>query len=378
MMLTKFAFLGSVLLLVILQTDCGGNKPIDEAAAAPPPAKVEYVPDVNIVQVDRPERFTIVSAGQTEELPQLNVTGVINPDIEKSIPVISLAAGRVVGIYAKLGDTVKKGQLLLKVMSNDITAAFVNYNQAKADELLARKQLERAQLLYQHGAISENDLEIAQDAEQKSKASLDAAIQAIHTLGADLSNSDPVVNIYAPVSGTIVEQNVVNAASVHTPDNQQNLFTIANLASVWLICDIYENDLAQVALGDRADVHLNAFPDRVFHGRIDNIGQILDPTIRTVKVRVVLSNPGVMRAGMFATATLYGKHGKNYATVPASAVLHLHDLDWIYVPASQHRFRRIEVNAGKMIARQQEILKGISPGQAVVSDALALHTENQP
>lgn len=378
MKLIEVAFPGSALLLVVLQIGCGGNKPIDQAATAPPAAKVEYVPDVNIVQVERPERFTVVSAGQTEELPQLNATGVINPDIEKSIPVISLAAGRVVGIYAKLGDTVKKGQLLLKVMSNDISTAFVNYNQAKADELLARKQLDRAQLLYQHGAISENDLEIAQDAEQKSKASLDASIQAIHTLGAEPNNSNPIVNIYAPASGTIVEQNVVSAASVHTPDNQQNLFTIANLSNVWLICDVYENDLSLVALGDRADVHLNAFPDQVFHGRIDNIGQILDPTIRTAKVRVVLSNPGIMRAGMFATATFYGKHGKSYATVPASAVLHLHDLDWIYIPASQHRFRRVEVTAGKMIGREQEILKGISPGQPVVSDALALHTETQP
>lgn len=372
------AVIGFVPLLAALQISCASDKPIDEKAAAPPPAKVEYVPDVNIVQVDRPERFTLVNAGRTEELPQLNATGVINPDIERSIPVISLAAGRVVGIYAKLGDNVKKGQLLLKVMSNDISTAFANYSQAKADEALTHKQLERAQILYQHGAISENDLEIAQGNEQKSKAALDASIQAIHTLGADVNNANPVVNIYAPASGTIVEQNVVNAASVHTPDNQQNLFTIANLSSVWLICDVYENDLSLVTLGDSVDVHLNAYPDRVFHGRIDNIGQILDPTLRTAKVRVVLSNPGVMRAGMFATATFYGKHGKSYATVPASAVLHLHDLDWIYVPASGHRFRRMEVTAGKMIGNQQEILKGISAGQPVVNDALALHTESQP
>lgn len=358
-------------------TSCGYKKPIDEAAAAPPAAKVEYVPDVNIVQVDRPERFNLVSAGQTEERPQLNATGVINPNIETSIPVVSLAAGRVVGIYAKLGDSVRKGQLLLKVMSNDINTAFVNYNQAKADEVLTKKQLERAQLLYAHGAISQNDLEIAQDAEQKAQAALNASVQTIHTLGADVDHPDPVVNIYAPASGTIVEQNVVNAASVHTPDNQPNLFTIANLANVWLLCDVYENDLSLVSLGDRADVRLNAYPDVTFHGRIDNIGQILDPSIRTAKVRIVLQNPGMMRAGMFATATFYGKHGKVYATVPASAVLHLHDRDWIYVPIGQNRFRRIEVTAGKMLGNQQEVLRGLSPGDRVVSDALALNTESQ-
>lgn len=374
----RLIFVASVLLTGSVLAGCGAKKPIDEAAAAPPPAKVEYVPDVNIIQVDRPERFTVVAAGSVEELPQLNATGVVNPNIEKSIPVVSLAAGRVVGIYAKLGDNVTKGQLLLKVMSNDISTAFVNYNQAKADEVLTRKQLERAQILYEHGAISQNDLEIAQDAEQKAQAALEAAIQAVHTLGADLAHPNPVVNIYAPATGTIVEQNVVNAASVHTPDNQPNLFTIANLSDVWVICDVYENDLSLVRLGDRADVRLNAYPDLTFHGRIDNIGQILDPSIRTAKVRIVLSNPGMMRAGMFATATFYGRHGTIYATVPASAVLHLHDRDWLYVPAGSGKFRRVEVITGKITGNKQEILKGLSPGQQVVNDALALNTESQP
>ncbi len=375
---TKFAFASSTMLLSMALAGCGSKKEINKTAAAPPPAKVEYVPDVNVIQVDRPERFSVISAGQVEELPQLNATGVVNPNVEKSIPVISLAAGRVVGIYAKLGDNVTKGQLLLKVMSNDISTAFVNYNQAKADEVLARKQLERSQLLYEHGAISQNDMEIAQDAEQKAEAALDAAIQAVHTLGADVDHQASVVNIFAPASGTIVEQNIVNSASVHTPDNQPNLFTIANLANVWVICDVYENDLSLVNLGDRANVRLNAYPDITFHGRIDNIGQVLDPTIRTAKVRIVLTNPGMMRAGMFATAVFYGRHGKIYASVPASAVLHLQDRDWIYVPASQGRFRRVEVTAGKIVDNRQEILKGLSPGQQVVSDALALHTESQP
>ncbi len=93
---------------------CRSNGTVDEAAAAPPPARVVEQPDVNIIQVDRPERFTIIKAGQREQLPELNATGVVNPDVERSIPVVSLASGRVVAIYAKLGDDVKKGQLLLK------------------------------------------------------------------------------------------------------------------------------------------------------------------------------------------------------------------------------------------------------------------------
>lgn len=372
----RYVFAIAALVATAWLAGCGAKGKVDEAAAAPPAAKVQEVPDLNLIRIDRPERFTLVTAGQREELPQLQATGVVNADIEKSVPVISLASGRVVALYAKLGDDVKKGQLLLKVLSNDIAAAFQNYSQAEADEQLARKQLDRAKILYDRGAISLNDLQVAEDTEEKAKVSLETAAQQIKTLGGDPNHEDPVVNIYAPVSGTIVEQNVVNAGSVHTPDNQPNLFTIADLSVVWVIADVYENDLPMVRLGDQADVRLNAYPDRTFRGRINNIGKILDPNIRTAKVRIELANPGIMRAGMFVTATFYGQHGRVYATVPSGAVLHLHDRDWVFIPAGNGQFRRTEITAGKIIGAVQEVITGLSPGQRVVDDALALNAES--
>jgi cobalt-zinc-cadmium efflux system membrane fusion protein len=356
---------------------CRSSGKVDEAAAAPPPAKVEEQADANVIRIDRPERFALVHAAQRKELPELNATGVVNPDVEKSIPVISLASGRVVAIYAKLGDDVKKGQLLLKVRSNDIAAAFQTYNQAKADEALALKQLERAKLLFEHGAISLNDYQVTENTEQKARVSLETAAQQLRTLGADLEGEDPVVNIYAPSAGTIVEQNVVLSASVHTPDNQPNLFTISNLSRVWVIADVYENDISTVRLRDTANVKLNAYPDRTFHGRITNIGRVLDPIIRTAKVRIELANPGLMRAGMFVTATFYGQQGRTYATVPTGSVLHLHDRDWVFVPLGEGKFRKTEVSAGKITDGTQDIVTGVSPGQQVVANALALNSESE-
>jgi cobalt-zinc-cadmium efflux system membrane fusion protein len=334
-------------------------------------------PDLNIIKVDQPGRFTLITATATEERPEVHAVGAVTPDVENSIPVTSLAAGRVVGIYAKLGDDVTKGELLLKVLSNDITNAFQTYRQAAADEALAQKQLDRAKLLYEHGAESLNDLQVAEDLQEKARIAESAAQQAIRTLGGDPAHEDPVVSIYAPVSGTIVEQNIVQSATVHTPDNQPNLFTIANLSTVWVICDVYENDLPAVRLGDTADVQLNAYPDRTFKGRIGNIGKILDPATRSAKVRIQLTNPGIMRAGMFVTATFYGLRGKVYAAVPSNAVLHLHDRDWVFVPVSNGQFRRTQVQGGKISGSQQLILSGISPGQQVVNDALALSAENE-
>ena len=369
----------SIFLLTLHTLSCTTSKPkINEAAAAPPPVQVtEQHPDLNLVKVDQPERFKIVTAGQHEEKPEVHATGTVTPDVERSVPVISLASGRVVGIYTKLGDDVKKGQLLLKVQSNDVVTAFQTYEQAKADEHLTATQLERAKLLYDRGAISLNDLQVAQDADEKAKVAVKASGQQIRTLGADINHEDPVVNVFAPSSGTIVEQNVVNSSSVHTPDNQPNLFTIADLSRVWILCDVYENDLPAVRLGETADIKLNAYPDQTFHGLIANIGKILDPNLRTAKVRIQLANPGIMRAGMFVTATFYGLNGTVRAVVPSTAVLHLHDRDWVFIPMGGGQFRRNEVTGGKIENGSQIILSGLAAGQQIAQDALALNSESE-
>ena len=352
------------------------SKKVDAVAAAPPKTQVVEEPDLNVVKIDRPERFSLVVAGRHEELPEVHATGTISPNIEKSLPVISLASGRVVAIYAKLGDDVRKGQLLLKILSNDITNAFQTYRQAKADEELARKQLERSQLLFGRGAISLNDLQVAEDTYEKAKTTREASEQALRTLGADINNPDPVVNVYAPADGTIVEQNIVGSSIVHTPDNQPNLFTIANLSNVWVVCNVYENNLPNIRLGDTADVQLNAYPDQVFHGRISNIGKVLDATIRTAPVRIVVKNPGIMRSGRFVTATIYGQHGRSFVSVPSTAVLRLHDRDWVFVAQNDNTFRRTPVTAAKTYGNVQDIASGLAPGERVVSDALALSAES--
>ena len=375
----KIVLIAAVATGCVVLLGCGSGSPFNAAAAGPPPTNVTEEPDLNLVRVDNPARFVLVTAGSTEERPQVHAVGTVNPDVSREVPVISLASGRAVAVYAKLGDDVQKGQLLLKVLSNDITNAFQTYRQALADEALAKKQLDRAKLLYEHGAIALSDLEVAEDTEEKARVAEVAAEQTIRTLGGDPAHEDPVVSVFAPVSGTIVEQNVVQSASVHTPDNQPNLFTIANLARVWVICDVYENDLPAVRLGDTANVELNAYPGRVFMGRISNIGTILDPTIHTAKVRIDLENPGMMRAGMFVTATFFGLHGKVYPTVPSKAVLHLHDREWVFVPQGNGQFRRTEIQGGNFLNdhQTQVILAGISPGEKVVNDALALSAETQ-
>jgi membrane fusion protein, heavy metal efflux system len=225
--------------------------------------------------------------------------------------------------------------------------------------------------------VAKSQVEIAQNAEDDAVAALSAAEEQLRVLGVDKIHPAATVKVYAPASGYIIAQNVTNAAAAGvTYSGSANAFTIADLSQVWIICDVYENDLPLVRLGQTAEIRLNAYPDRVVTGVISDIGAVLDPQIRTAKVRIQVDSPGtVMRVGMFATATLRGKVLQTYAQVPESAVLHLHDRDWVYTPVDRGAFHRVAVEGGDMLpGGMQEIRAGLSVGQQVVSNALALQS----
>ncbi|MGA9062900.1 MAG: efflux RND transporter periplasmic adaptor subunit [Terracidiphilus sp.] len=352
----------------------GCGKKFNPESGAASPAQVIETGNAGLVTVDHPEQYPLVAAGRIDEPVKLNVTGSVFPDISREIPVISMANGRVVDIKARLDDNVKKGQFLFSVESPDISNAFDAYLKAEADEQLANKAYIRAQDLFQHGAIAQAMLEQAEDAEKDAEADLVAADQQLKIFGVDKNHPSPVVNVYAPATGVIVAQNITNAAAAGVAlSGTATAFTIADLSDVWILCDVYENDLPKVHLGQEAQIRLTAYPDKVLTGRVSDIGPVLDPTIRTAKVRIEVANPGVLRLGMFVTATLKSRTSVTHATVPASAILHLHDREWAFVPAGQGQFKRVEVAGGDMLpGGQQEILSGLAPGQLVVKDVLNL------
>jgi cobalt-zinc-cadmium efflux system membrane fusion protein len=346
----------------------------DPVAEAPPPAKVVPGVDPMLFTVDHPEQFPLATATAHPATSELIVTGTVTPDISRNVPVVSLASGRVVDIRARLGDAVQKGQLLLTIRSDDVAGGFDAYRKAVTDELLARKQLQRAVDLYAHGAIATQDLEVAQDAADDAKVTLETATEHLRLLGNDPDKPRGIVDIVAPTTGVITDQEVTNAATVQAYSSPSP-FTISDLSSVWIVCDVYENDLSKVRLGDTAEITLNAYPERTFSGRVSNIGATLDPSIRTAKVRIEVQNPGIMRLGMFAKAIFRGQTREMHTVVPASSVLHMHDRDFVFVPAPDKKFRRLEVRAGELLSDNtslQEIKSGLSTGQQVVSNALVL------
>lgn len=360
-----------ILLAALLPALGCGQENANPNAEAPPPAQVEREKDGGIVQVDHPEQIELVTAVARNSRPELVVTGVVTPDVSRNVPVVSLASGRIVEIRARLGDSVKRGDVLLRVRSNDVSGGYSDYRKAVADEQLARTQFDRAKDLYAHSAISLNDLQISQDTEEKAKVDVETSAERLRLFGSDPDKPNSIVDILAPVSGVITEQQVTGAAAVQAFG--ANPFTISDLSSVWVVCDVHEDELAGVRLGDAAEIRLNAYPGQLFKGTISNIGAILDPNLRTAKVRMEVRNPGIMRLGMFVTATFRGQSQVTHTVIPSTAILHLHDTDWVFAITPDKKFQRVEIVAGASLPGDlQEVASGLLPGAQVVRNALTL------
>lgn len=363
---------------VLLLPGCSREAKVDAKADGALPVTIEEAPDVSVITVERSEQFPLVKVESRKGREELKVNGSVAPDVNRTVPVNALSGGRVTDIRTRLGDEVVKGQVLLRIHSPDLSAAFSDYQKFRADELLARRQFERARLLYSHGAIAQKEVQMAEYTHEKAKVDVQTAAERIRILGGDLNHPSPVFDVKAPISGTIVEQNTAGGAGVKSLDNAPNLFTVADLSRVWVLCDVYENNLSRVHCGDYADVRLNAYPDRVLKGRITNISRVLDPATRTAKVRLELDNRGsLLRPGMFATVTFYSQSTQSRAVVPASAVLRLHDKDWVFRPEGQGRFRRIEIQTLPATGDGfQQVTSGLKAGDEVVSNALELSSSS--
>jgi membrane fusion protein, heavy metal efflux system len=330
-----------------------------------------------LIKVDHPERFPVVTATRHIAAADLKVTGVVSADVTRNVPVVSVASGRILQIYTRLGDAVKKGQVLMKVQSIDIADAFADYKSAVADEKLANAQLARSKLLFERGAIARKDLEVVQQEEEKADVAVETAIERLQVLGANKDHPTPIVEVAAPASGIVTDQQVTTASGTQGLASP-NAFVISDLSHVWILCDVYENDLALVRVGQSAEIRPNAYPNMVLKGRVGNIGSMLDPAIRTAKVRIEIDNPGQLRLGMFVRATFHGQEQELRSAIPATAILHLHDRDWVYVPEGQKAFRRVEVQSGRMLPPdRQEILSGLRPGARVVANPLLLQSGSE-
>lgn len=313
---------------------------------------------------------------ETEATSSIHLTGKVGFNEDVTQRLASPIDGRATRILAKLGDRVKPGQALVELTSPEISRLQADAQKARQDLDLAAKALERTKKLKLDGAVSEKDAAQADVDFRKAKA--DAARTAAQLRSLSVSASDPAVSaaLHAQVGGTVIERNVLLGQEVRA-DAAQPLFTISELATVWVRADVYEQDLGLVRKGETVRIRVPAYPDRTFDGTIEHIGEVLDPASRTVKVRCLVPNHDQMlKPEMFAKVELNDARQAKAINLPASAILTDSEHTRVFVAGDDHVFRRRIVTIGPQVEDTVRVLSGLKLGEHVVTEgAIFLNRE---
>ncbi|HEY6465147.1 MAG TPA: efflux RND transporter periplasmic adaptor subunit [Candidatus Acidoferrales bacterium] len=315
----------------------------------------------------------VVTVAPTKLTRTLRMTGAVEYNAFKTTPVISQVGGPVTRILVLPGDHVTQGQVMLQVSSPDYSQLLDTYLKAEDSYRLADRNYTRAQDLYQHNAIAERDLQQAESDRNQAQADLNAAEQGLKILGIknpeDLAKgpASAEIPVLAPISGEVVERLVSPGQVIQA--GQTQAFTISDMSTVWVLVNVYQNDLAYVHTGDEVLVQTDAYPD-TFHGKISYVSPALDPTTRTLQARVVVDNKGEkLKREMYCTVTVTAGTVNNAIAVPDAAVLRDDEnLPFVYVRSGTDHFGRRAVSIGESNNGQTQILSGLSAGDKVVGN----------
>ena len=350
-----------------------------ESAASPAPssatdtseskARFFTVPQDQMAHV----QVTPVQAGRLARV--LRLTGAVAYNSFETTPVITQVGGPVARILVAPGQEVSPGQAMLYVSSPDYAQLRTNFRKARDAYQLALKFYARTDELYTHGARAQADLEQAESTRNQAESDLQAAEQALKVLGLDSQKvlTDPVtpeIAVFAPLAGVVVERLVGPGQVLQAGATQ--VFTISNMKSVWVLANVYEHDLGLVHMGDAVEIQTDAYP-AAFHGKISFIAPALDPTSRTLQVRIVTDNPdGKLKKDMYVTATVQAGAIENALTVPDAAVLRTAENEpFVYVveePAKPNQFGQRLVSLGESLNGRTQILSGLERGENVAAD----------
>jgi membrane fusion protein, heavy metal efflux system len=303
----------------------------------------------------------------------LDLPAHIEPDPTRVVHVYPPAGGRIVAMKIRPGDRVAKGQLLAIIESSDLSRAVSDYRKALADDQVKQKALVRAQELLNHGAISERDFQQAQADSNMSQANVAATREQIRVFGMDPDAATTELRVAAPRPGVILDIGAApgeysNALSAPAP-----LATVADISTVWAVGDIYEKDLSAAKPGQKAEVTLNAFPNRQWTGRVSVVSDAVDPITRTLHVRVVLPNTlltggdPAIKPSMFGSIRIL-RSSEQGILVPSSAVIREANNAYVFVGKGNDRFERRSVRLGRAVDGSLEIVSGVKAGDTVVSE----------
>jgi cobalt-zinc-cadmium efflux system membrane fusion protein len=306
------------------------------------------------------------------EVSELALMGKISVDEDKETKIYPLASGNVVKVNVTLGDHVVQGQVLAVIRSSEVNDFQNQYTVAMAALNVAKKNLDIAKQLYSTNVYSEKDVANAENDYKKATSDVNRIKQQLDILGSSAANTDAMYKVIAPIDGFIVEKNLTEGMQVRS-DNTTQAFTVAYLNTVWMLADVYESDLSKVHLGDECDITTIAYPDKVFKGKIEKIGTLLDPNTKTLKIRVSLDNPeGLLKPEMFANVKVHANTSEKHLCVPTKAVVFDNSAFYVMVAQGANKFKRVQVHILRTVGDRTYLLDGVTPGELVVTDGSLL------
>jgi len=368
---TQTAVLASMVLMILSLSSCDGSK--SNAAAHSRGANNSDDAELFTIPQDQMSHVQVLTVQPTTLNRSLRLTGAVAYNAFRTTPVITQVSGPVSRVVVVPGQKVAQGTPMLYVASPDYSQLRTNYLKAKDAYALAEKAYFRAQDLYQHHAIAEQNLEQAHSAEVQAGGDLVAAQAALKVMG--VSDPDALVQappsfevpVKAPIAGVVVEQDVAAGQLLQTGATQ--CFMVSDVSTVWVLVNIYQKDLPYVRVGDQVAIQTDTYPE-TFHGRIAYVAASLDPATRTLQARIETNNPGEkLKKDMYVVATVSAGTISNAIALPDSAILRDNENQpFVYAAASANRFGRRSVTLGDSMNGQTQITSGLSPGDRVIGN----------
>jgi len=366
--LAAFAAISSITLVLPGCEGSGSN-----AAANSVNARNSNNPELFTIPQDQMSHVQVLTVQLTTLTRSLRLTGAVAYNSFRTTPVITQVSGPVSRVVVVPVQKVTQGEPMLYVASPDYSQLRTNYLKAKAAYALAQKASVRAQDLYEHHAIAEQNLEQAQSAEVQASGDLVAAQAALKVMG--VTDPDALVQappsfevpVKAPIGGLVMEQDV-SAGQLIQPGTTQ-CFMISDVSTVWVLVNVYQKDLPYVRVGDQVTIQTDTYPE-VFHGRISYVAASLDPNTRTLQARIETNNPGEkLKKDMYVVATVNAGTIQNAIALPDAAVLRdSENQPFVYVEAPSSQFGRRSVTLGESLNGHTEITSGLKTGDQVVGN----------
>jgi cobalt-zinc-cadmium efflux system membrane fusion protein len=304
---------------------------------------------------------------EASALSQITLTGSIAPDEKKMVKIFPFVSGVAQDVNVQLGDVVKKGQTLAVLKSAEMAGFTRDFVSSEADVKSTRRAMESTEELYKSGLASQKDLEQAQADYQKAVAEGKRA-------GAVVSINKSNANGYevkSPLSGFVVDKNLTSNTQVRA-DNSQNLFTIADLSTVYVLVNVYESDISKIQTGDPVKITTLSYPDKVFDGKIDRIDNMLDPDNKVMHARITIQNPGnLLKPGMFANVMIKAKSGEDLPFISANSLVFDNDKNYVIVVDGKAKVHIQQVDIAKTVEDRAYIKSGIKSGDRVVGSRQA-------